>query len=167
MTIVYVALGSNTEQNKHLNKALDLLKQYYGSITISPVYRNKAVGFEGEDFLNLVAVFETDQDVAIVAETFRDIEKVCGRDRALPKFGPRTLDLDLLLFGEAVLDLGNRHIPRSEILEFAFVLCPLADIAPNLEHPETGRTIAAHWAGFDQHKHTLRLTDLSSNADKK
>ena len=163
----FVALGSNTEPERHLQRALGLLEQRYGRLTVSPVYRNAAVGFDGEDFLNLVAAFDTDEPPGAVSRHLRHIESECGRDRSLPKFGPRTLDLDLLLVGGDVLDIEGKHIPRDEILKFAFVLKPLADIAPHMAHPETGRRFADHWEAFDASAHRLTPVPLSANGDRK
>ncbi len=167
VTRTYVAMGSNSDPHTNIRRGLDLLEEQFGTLTVSPVYRNRAAGFEGDDFLNLVVAFDARRDAANVAQQLHTIENQCGRNRKLPKVGPRALDLDLLLFGDENIDLGERHIPRLEILKFAFVLGPLNDIAGELRHPETGRTIAEHWAEFDQSRHPLIRTALSANTDKK
>ena len=79
-----------------------------------------------------------------------DIEDACGRVRGAEKFSPRSLDIDLLLYDDQVIDSPPLRIPRSDILEYAFVLRPLAELAPGIKHPVTGRTLADHWADFDQ-----------------
>ncbi len=148
MARVFVSVGTNQAREASLRCGLSRLARRYGVIDLSPVYRTTAVGFEGDDFFNLVVAFDTDQaPAALVAELHR-IESDCGRVRGGPRFGPRTLDLDLLLYDDLVLDRDGLQLPRDEILRHAFVLRPLADLAPERRHPVTGRTFAEHWAGF-------------------
>ena len=146
MPRVYVALGSNVEPERHLTMAVQAMRGRFGPIILSPVYRNEAIGFEGEDFLNAVAGFDCELDVAGLKSALDRIERDCGRQRGAARFAPRTLDLDLLLYGERV-DAAAK-LPRSEILQYNFMLKPLADIAATEHHPLTGQTYAEHWAGF-------------------
>jgi 2-amino-4-hydroxy-6-hydroxymethyldihydropteridine diphosphokinase len=146
MLRVYVGLGSNVEPERHLTQAVQLMRAQFGALTLSPVYKNRAVGFEGADFLNAVAGLDTGLGVAVLKAALDQIERDCGRERGAARFAPRTLDLDLLLYGEQV-DAAAK-LPRSEILRYDFMLRPLADIAPDARHPLTGRTFAEHWAGF-------------------
>lgn len=141
MTRVYVSIGSNVEPARHVHIALDALRERYGELVVSPVYRTAAVGFDGDDFLNLVVGFETADGIRQVDAVLDAIESSAGRDRAAPRFAPRTLDLDLLLFGDAVLDDDGIRVPRREITEYAFMLRPLADIASQLQHPVLGRSM--------------------------
>lgn len=160
MTEVFVGIGSNVEPEKHFRAASRLLRERFGAVRLSPVYRNKAVGFEGDDFLNGVAVFATTLSVETLNEALDDIEVRCGRERGAARFSPRTLDLDLLLYGDTVSEAPVR-LPRKEILKYSFVLKPLADIAGSLRHPVTGQTYAEHWAAFEGEGGTLTRTDLS------
>jgi 2-amino-4-hydroxy-6-hydroxymethyldihydropteridine diphosphokinase len=145
MARVYVSLGSNLQREQRIRQAVAELRLHFGVIELSPVYDSAAVGFDGSNFLNLVAGFDSDLDVEAVTRMFHDIEDRLGRDRSLPKFASRPIDLDLLLYDDLILDLPGMRIPRPEILANAFVLKPLQDIAPTLRHPETGQTYAELW----------------------
>ena len=142
---VYVGLGSNVDRENRLRRAVADLREHFGEVELSPVYESAAVGFDGYDFLNLVAGFRTSLGVEAVAGVFRDIENDLGRDRSLPKFASRSIDLDILTYADLVLDLPGIRIPRPEILENAYVLKPLYDLAPDDVHPETGQTYAELW----------------------
>lgn len=160
MTEVFVAAGSNVEPERHLRAALESLADKFGVLRLSPVYRNAAVGFDGDDFLNMVIGFDTDAGIEAVASELARIEADAGRVRGEEKFAPRTLDLDLLLHGDSVLESGGIQVPRDEIMEYAFVLRPLADIAGDRVHPAEARTFAELWAGFEQSDHRLEPVDL-------
>ncbi|MGD8340664.1 MAG: 2-amino-4-hydroxy-6-hydroxymethyldihydropteridine diphosphokinase [Gammaproteobacteria bacterium] len=140
MPDVYVGCGSNVEPEQNLRWALRELEQQFGPLRRSRVYRSAAYGFEGPDFLNLVVAFSTDRTVAAVEGVLSELETVCGRDDGT-RSGSRTLDLDLLLFGERV-DAAWR-LPREDILRYSFVWIPLAELAPGLRHPVTGVAIEA------------------------
>ena len=142
---VYVSLGSNLDRETKIRQAVAMLREHFGRIELSPVYDSAAVGFDGSNFLNLVAGFDTELGVEDVALIFRDIEDRLGRDRTLPKFASRPIDLDILVYDDLVLDIPGIRIPRPEILQNAFVLKPLQDIAPNRQHPEKGKSFAALW----------------------
>lgn len=144
-TRVYVGLGSNIDRENRLRQAIGALRLRFGELSLSPVYNSAAVGFDGHDFLNLVAGFDTEFEVAQVAAMFREIENELGRDRSLPKFSSRSIDLDILTYGDMILELPGIRIPRPEILENAFVLKPLQDLAPDTLHPEQGETYAVLW----------------------
>lgn len=160
MTEVFVAAGSNVEPERHLRAALESLADKFGVLRLSPVYRNAAVGFDGDDFLNMVIGFDTDAGIEAVAAELARIEADAGRVRGEEKFAPRTLDLDLLLYGDSVLESGGIQVPRDEIMKYAFVLRPLADIAGDRVHPAEARTFAELWAGFEQSDHRLEPVDL-------
>ncbi|MGB1580904.1 MAG: 2-amino-4-hydroxy-6-hydroxymethyldihydropteridine diphosphokinase, partial [Nevskiales bacterium] len=136
----------NVDPEANIREGLAMLRQEYGQLCLSPVYRSTAVGFEGDDFLNLVLTFESDDPVDKVAEALDEIENRCGRIRNGIRFGPRTLDLDLILFGEQIIDRPGLKLPRDEILSYAFVLRPLADLEPEGIHPGEGKSYAALWA---------------------
>jgi 2-amino-4-hydroxy-6-hydroxymethyldihydropteridine diphosphokinase len=141
----YVGLGSNVDRANMLRRAVAALRDEFGEIRLSPVYESAAVGFDGSDFLNLVAGFDSDLDAGELVAIFHAIEDRLGRDRSLPKFASRPIDLDLLLYGDSIIDLPGLRIPRPEILENAFVLKPLQDLAPQFPLPGNGETLAALW----------------------
>ncbi len=156
MPTVYVAIGSNVEPEKNVRGALAALSTAFGELTVSPVYQTPAVGFVGEDFLNLVVGFDSDMALAGLQTELRRIEEEHGRLRSDKKFSARTLDLDLLLYGDEVHP--DLNIPRDEIEKYAFVLKPLADLAPERCHPVLGTRYADLWQAFDQ---TLEMTPVA------
>lgn len=156
---VYVGVGSNIEPRSHVPHALALLQEQYAPVTVSPVYTCPAVGFDGPPFLNLVVGFDTAADAVAVARTLRGIEDACGRDRSRPS-ASRSMDLDLLLYGDRVESAAEVRVPRADILRYAFTLKPLADIAPNARHPTDGRTYSALWSAFDNADQPLECIDF-------
>ena len=157
MARVYVSLGSNIDPEDNLRLAVDELRHRYGAVEVSAVYRSKAVGFEGDDFLNLVAVFESEDSPQAICADFEAIHNLAGRDRRSGKWESRPLDIDLLLYNDLIMDERPVRIPRSDILEYSFVLRPLAELAPRLVHPVTGRTMFDHWQEYDASSHPLEL----------
>lgn len=145
---VYVGIGSNIEPERHVPAGLKALEERFGALRRSRVYRTRAVGFDGDDFLNLVAAFETRESPGAVAAALRSIEEAAGRRRSGVRFASRTLDLDMLLYGDRVIRSDGLDVPRGEILEQAFVLGPLAELAPRMHHPELGVSFAELWARF-------------------
>lgn len=143
----YLSLGSNIEPAQHLRSALAALRERFGEVRVSPVYRTPAVGFDGEDFLNAAAIIDSDLDPQALNDWLHALEDAHGRDRSGPRFGPRPLDIDIVFYDALTLDgPGHLQIPRDE-LKHAFVLKPLADLAPDYVHPRIGRSLAALWAG--------------------
>ncbi|MCW8900953.1 MAG: 2-amino-4-hydroxy-6-hydroxymethyldihydropteridine diphosphokinase [Gammaproteobacteria bacterium] len=155
MARVYISIGSNIDAENNVRLAIHALQDYYGKLILSSVYESEAVGFEGDNFLNLVAGLNTEEDVHSVAATLRKIEDENGRDRSGPRFSPRTVDLDLLLYDDLILQENDLVIPRDEITKNAFVLLPLEEIAPQLIHPVSGNTMCDHWMNFDQESQKL------------
>ena len=150
---VFVSLGSNIEPLRHARMAVKKLRQRFGPLRVSSVYRNRAAGFEGEDFLNLVVGFTTTESPEAVVAELEKLHAEAGRVRGADRFAPRTLDLDLLIYGDRVID--ELQVPRKDIKEYSFVLGPLAEIAPDLRHPVTGESMAELWNRFDQGRHPL------------
>ncbi len=164
MTPVFVALGSNIDPDARLLSAARQLKQQFPDARFSRSYRNRAVGFEGDDFINAVVGFSTTLAVPALLEALRAIEVACGRGRSDPKWGPRAMDLDLLLYGDQSGDGPGYSLPRRDLLRRAYMLGPLAELAPALRHPLTGQTLARHWADFAQREHPLVPIALDLNA---
>jgi 2-amino-4-hydroxy-6-hydroxymethyldihydropteridine diphosphokinase len=151
MTMIdaYLGLGSNQNASRNIASGIAELKARFGAVEISPIYRSPAVGFSGEDFLNAAAHIRTNLSVGELKAWLTDLEDRHGRDRRQPKFSDRSLDIDILLHGDKVGDFDGLELPRDEVLKYAHVLKPLADIAPDLKHPATGQTFAEHWARFE------------------
>jgi 2-amino-4-hydroxy-6-hydroxymethyldihydropteridine diphosphokinase len=138
----YLSLGSNIEPEVHLRAAIGELRARFGELVVSPVYRSRAVGFDGPDFLNLAVAIDTDLDPVALDAWLHDLEDRHGRRRDVPRYASRTLDVDIVLFDDLLVDgPGHLRIPRPELKE-AFVLRPLSDIAPGVRDPTTGRTLA-------------------------
>ena len=142
MARVFLSLGSNVEPDRHLDDALRALRERFGAVKVSPTYRSAAVGFAGAAFLNNAAAFACDLDCAALRAWLRSLEDASGRDRSLPRYADRTLDLDIALWCED--DHCTTDLSREEF-ERAHVLAPLADLAPNLREPFTGATLRERW----------------------
>ncbi|WP_372965316.1 2-amino-4-hydroxy-6-hydroxymethyldihydropteridine diphosphokinase [Marinobacter sp.] len=145
MTKVYLGIGSNVERYRHVAMALDMLQGRFGELDVSPVYESEPVGFNGSNFLNLVVSFQTKLPLAELSGQLKQLELECGRSPGARKFSPRTLDLDILTYGELVGVVAGVELPRGEILKNAFVLKPLADIAPEVQHPVSLKSYRDLW----------------------
>jgi 2-amino-4-hydroxy-6-hydroxymethyldihydropteridine diphosphokinase len=148
MPRVWISIGSNVERERHVPAALRQLAEQFGELVVSPVYEAQAVGFDGAPFFNLVVGVDTDRPAEDLHAMMRVIEDRQGRVRSGASYSPRTLDLDVLSYGDQVTDAGGKHLPRGEITRYAFVLAPLADVAPQERHPELGRSYAELWADY-------------------
>lgn len=156
MPRIYISLGSNIEREKNTRAGIEALRKRFGELTLSSVYESEAVGFEGDAFYNMVIACDVTEDVFAANQALREIEDANGRERSGPRFSSRTLDLDLLLYDDLVLDERGLRLPREEILHNAFVLWPLAEVAPELVHPEMGKSYADLWQAFDKSKENLK-----------
>ncbi|NEX17478.1 MAG: 2-amino-4-hydroxy-6-hydroxymethyldihydropteridine diphosphokinase [Halochromatium sp.] len=184
----WISLGSNLEREVSIRGGVESLRQAFGPLILSPVYETDAVGFDGSPFLNLVAGIKTALRVGEIRAMLRRIEAEHGRERGSEhehehgqrggdydcerggkRFAPRTLDLDLLTYGDLVGEIDGYRLPRDEILRYAFVLGPLADVAPDERHPIDGRRYAALWQQLlaqlrDAHQAQLEPAPLQASA---
>ncbi|MGE8213249.1 MULTISPECIES: 2-amino-4-hydroxy-6-hydroxymethyldihydropteridine diphosphokinase [unclassified Stenotrophomonas] len=161
MTTVLLSLGSNLEPRRYLQAAVAVLRQRFGEIRVSPAYLTPAVGFEGPDFLNNAVQLETDMPLLELNDWLHAVEDAHGRDRSGPRFSDRTLDIDVVYYGDLVME-GPKHlrIPRPE-LKHAFVLKPLADIAPAFIDPVQQRSLAQLWRDHPQYGQAFETVDLA------
>ena len=160
----YLSLGSNIDAERWLAAAVAELRARFGQIDVSPVYRSAAVGFDGPDFLNLAVAIDSDLTPEALNDWLHALEDRHGRIRGGARYGSRTLDVDIVLFDDLVLSgKGHLKLPRGE-LRHAFVLKPMADIAPSVRHPVDGRTMAELWAAFPKESEPLTLDDAITRA---
>ena len=140
MTQVFIDIGSNIKRDENICACIEKLSSDFSDIIFSKPYESFSEGFEGDDFINMSAGFSTDMSFQELLNYLKAIEVVQKRTRDTAKFGSRTLDVDILLFGDEILK-PERDVPRAEILKYPFVLFPLAEIASNVIHPELQKTI--------------------------
>ncbi len=157
MARLYISLGSNVERQHHVTAGLNALEKLFGSLTLSSLFASKAVGFDGAEFYNMVIGASTELNITEVATALRDIEFANGRQIDAKKYSPRTLDLDLLLFDDLILD-HPAQIPRAEITENAFVLWPLAEVAPELKHPILKQSYQQLWQTYDKKQQLTKVS---------
>lgn len=159
---IFIGLGSNIDPERNLRLALAKLVDHYGPVRRSAAYRNPAVGFDGDPFINLVARAKTTESPRQVHRQLKAIEAAAGRAPHQRRHDARKIDLDLLLYDDIALSCDELTVPRGDILEYAFVLKPLAELVPGYRHPLTGRSLADHWLWFRQEHQTYQMekTDL-------
>lgn len=155
MATVLLSLGSNIDKERNIRAGIAALEQHFGSVMCSTIYESEAVGFDGDNFYNLVVQLDTDEPVEVVVSTLKQIEDEHGRTRSGPRFSARTLDIDILLYDELIRDDELVSIPRDEILKNAFVLRPLAELVGASRHPQTGETYSELWQRFDHASQSL------------
>lgn len=160
---VYVAAGSNVAPMENLRRALDVLDRHFAPLAVSRAYANAAVGFAGDDFINLVLGFRTSLTVRQVIERLHQAETACGRERLAPKWAPRAMDLDILLFGDTVCVEPGLTLPRPDLLQRPYMLGPAAEIAPEVVHPVERRALGELWREMQatQAAHVMRPVDLA------
>ncbi|MFA1260715.1 2-amino-4-hydroxy-6-hydroxymethyldihydropteridine diphosphokinase [Xanthomonas axonopodis pv. fascicularis] len=164
MTTVLLSLGSNVQPTHYLRLAVAALRARFGQVVVSPAYRTPAVGFDGPDFVNNAAVLQTDLDLDALDHWLHALEDAHGRDRSGPRFSDRTLDLDVVFFGDRIVEgPGHLRIPRPE-LKHAFVLKPLADIAPDFIDPLSGQALATLWQAHPQYGSAFATVELDAAA---
>jgi len=157
---VTVSIGSNIDAEHNIRRSIEELRATFGDLLISPVYQTEAIGFDGDDFLNLVASFDSDKSVQMVAHELKSIEDRIGRDRSQARFSARSIDLDLLTYDDLTMDEAGIQIPRHEILQNAFVLKPLSDIYPDAIHPACKKSYAELWHDMRAHAARIERFDL-------
>ena len=141
----YLGLGSNVNARSNILSGIATLRGSFKNVRLSPAYQTRAVGFDGDDFINLVASIETTLQPLELKQFLNELEDHHGRARNQSKFSDRTLDIDILLYDDLYLVSPLLKIPRAEIMTFTHVLKPLADLAPELLHPVCRKTIAEIW----------------------
>ena len=145
MAEVLVALGSNVTAERRLAQAAALMKQAWPGIRFSACYRNPAIGFAGDDFINAAAVFQAAADIPALLAALHAIEAQCGRQRDDPKWAPRTMDLDVLLIDDLVGEWPGLKLPRADLLRRSYMLAPAAELLPDRRHPLDGRSLTELW----------------------
>ncbi len=160
----FISVGTNIDREENLPSSIFALNKKFGVLTLSSIYESEAVGFSGSPFFNQVIVFHSNLPVKEVAKILKQIEIDHGRTKNSVKFSPRTLDLDLLLYGDLIVTDGRLSIPREEITQYAFVLEPLAEIAPMLNHPVKNQTMLEMWNKFEKlntHQSKIACSEIS------
>ena len=148
MVQAVLSVGSNIEPHFNVPRGLALLSDTFGELGVSTWYETSAVGFAGDNFINLAVSFESGLSLGALIEQLAAIEAAVGRTSDQKGFSARTLDLDLLIFGNFVGEWKGRRVPSADLLDYAFVLRPLADLLPQQHHPTRGRSFAALWRDF-------------------
>lgn len=146
---MFVSVGTNIDREANLRRALAALGERFGDLQVSPVYESAAQGFDGDPFYNLVIALRSAEGAEAVLAALKRIERAHGRRPGAARFAPRTLDLDLLTYGDLVGEVSGLRLPRADILRYAFVLRPLAELAPRARHPALGTSYDALWRAFD------------------
>lgn len=160
MPVLSLSIGSNVNPEVNVRRACALLAARYGELRKSAVYESEAVGFSGENFLNLVVAVETEESLAAIKLFLKQLEDDMGRDRSRPRFSERAIDVDILAYGDSDGSEAELDLPREEITRNAYVLRPLAELLPNVSHPPTGKTYAQLWQDYDKSRQLLWVKDF-------
>jgi len=154
VTLVFLGIGSNLERDKNIVAAVRALEQEFETVRLSKVYESEAAGFIGPPFYNLVASIYTDKGLVDLQQWCKQVEQHHGRAVNAERFCSKTLDIDILLYGNLCCELTPQSpkLPREEILHQAYVLKPMAELAPLLKHPETQKSFRQHWREFNSLK---------------
>lgn len=149
MSTVYLSLGSNIDRQHNIRLAVQTLFEHFGSLQISPVYESEAVGFNGDAFFNLIVGIETSLSLAELSARLKKIEDEQGRDRSVPKFSARCIDIDIVTYDNLLGEHSGIELPRPELYYNAFVLKPFADLCPEFQDPKSGLTLAELWKAYE------------------
>lgn len=155
-----LGIGSNIDPVRNIRRAVASLRELYADVRVSPVYESKAMGFEGDNFLNLVALVELEADLGTLVADCKQLEDRHGRDRSAARFSSRSLDIDVLTYADLVGEFHGVLLPRPEITQNAFVLRPLADLLGAQVHQPTGLSYGELWERFDKGRQPLRRIDF-------
>lgn len=161
MPRAWLSLGSNVDRERNIRSAVRALEERFGKLVISTVYESEAIGFDSDPFYNLVVGIEIELPVERVQEILHEVEAAHGRQRHQEKFVARTLDIDLLTYGDQLVHSGRLKLPRDEIVRYAFVLKPLSEVAGDECHPGTGKCYRELWEAFDSGGQSLTPVSLS------
>jgi 2-amino-4-hydroxy-6-hydroxymethyldihydropteridine diphosphokinase len=162
--LAYVSGGSNLRADSNLRRAAKEILRLHPRARFSRCYENVAVGFDGPPFINFVVELPVQCTAQQLKSELERIERLCGRPAQAPKWAPRAMDLDIVLFGDSVQDEPGLRLPRPDLLRWAFMLGPLAELAPELIHPLERESIASLWQRFDRDTHPLTPVALDLNA---
>lgn len=167
MNRAVVALGSNVDSEHNMREAARRLASRCKLVAISPVYETAPVGTTDQPrFLNAAALVETDLTASqLKSQVLQAIEQELGRVRTSDKNAPRTIDLDITLFNDQMLDIGHRHIPDPDLLKYPHIAAPVADLVPEYRHPETGQTLREIAAGMPL-RGVIRREDIVLQAER-
>ena len=158
MPKVYLGIGSNIQRKQHIKQAIDTLRMTFGELQISPIYETEAIGFAGDPFYNCVVGITTEFSLLELANHLRNIEANNGRVRGEKKFSARTLDIDIICYGDINGTVDGIELPRDEVFRYAFVLKPLADIAPDELCPGSTKNWGTLWHEFTGSK-TMQIIE--------
>ena len=161
MALLILSLGSNVNAKANIGYAIESLRREFGDLALSTVYESEAVGFSGENFLNLATSVDCDVPLKEIVACLKELENSLGRDRSQPKFSDRTIDIDILIYGRETGEDCGLSLPRAEILENAFVLKPLVELHPDMHLPDSDRTYLRFWKQFDQDSQKIWPTDIN------
>ena len=163
MAVVALSIGSNINPALNIKRAIDSLRSLFGDFKTSPVYESKSVGFDGDNFYNLVVLINVDHKLCELTRILKALEDQQGRDRKASKFSGRTLDIDVLIYDDLIGVFSGVCLPRPEITENAFVLLPLSDVLPDSRHPLVNKTYAELWSEYDKSRQRLWKIDFDMN----
>lgn len=147
MTVIFLGIGSNSDRDQHLQRGLEALQQLLGPLDLSAVFESEAVGVLGRRFYNMVVGADTHLSLVDLNAALKAIEAACGRRDSLSP-GRITLDIDILDYGNLTGVHAGQTLPRPEVVRNAFVLWPLALLAPNATLPGSSQSYAELWAGW-------------------
>jgi len=161
MVWVALGIGSNIHPLQNISQCLDALLLQFNDLNFSSVFESEAVGFDGDNFLNMVVSMQTDMPLQKLIAVLKKIEDDFGRDRTQAKFSGRTMDIDILVYGDTTGKHEGIELPRPEISENAYVLWPLSQLAKQQRHPLLGQTYAELWDKYDKSKQILWPIDFT------
>ena len=144
MITAYIGVGTNIDREQHAKVAYNELQQLGEDLLVSPIYECEPIGFSSQNFYNFVITLRTALSLEEFSYRLREIEFKWGREENAQKYQDRTLDLDIVLFGE-IISTQKPELPRSDIYKYPFVTKPLYDLKPHLVIPGDGRTVADVW----------------------